>query len=114
MCVIKWLPDREEPKEGVEDKTPGEPKHNQPVRQVYSRRKKWGTCGERREDQLKIRKQIQLCKKGEGCCVRQVGSGRERGRDPGLCSITDVLILFACSTFHCYLLFSFHWSRDVG
>ena len=36
--------DRDEPKGGVEDKTPVEPKHDQPIWQVYSRRKSGDTC----------------------------------------------------------------------
>ena len=40
----------------------------------------------------------------------------KRGRDPRLCSITEVLILFACSTLRYYLSLFFLsiLSRDVG
>ena len=44
---------------------------------MYILEGKKGTSGERRDDQLEIKKTIRLFKKGEGGYVRQVGSGRE-------------------------------------
>ena len=73
--------DREDPNEGVEDKTLREPKHNQLVWQVYSRGRKRVHVEKGERTNWKSKNRFSYLKKGGGRCVRQVGSGREKGAE---------------------------------
>ena len=46
-------------------------------------------------------------------CEEASSGRRKRGKDPGLCSIIEVLILFVCSTFHNNLSFFFPFRLEM-
>ena len=73
----------------------------------YILERKKGTHGERREDQLESKKMDSVIQKGRRMLCEGGEKWEKRGKDPGLCCIIDVFVLFVYSTFYSYLMFFF-------
>ena len=66
--------DKEELKGGVEDQTTVEPKHNQPIWHVCSRRKREDACRKERGPAGNQENRFSYSRRGRGCSMRGANS----------------------------------------